>query len=134
MADPTLGGAVGVLVVATGLVAGRCWRADKMPERPATFPYVTIEPMIADNRELSGDCRTLGRARLVQVDLWQKSKDEDFELPEQLMDALDGATLEASRAALSCKADDIVQVDDPTPGILHHAITLRIVYAVAAPA
>jgi hypothetical protein len=128
MSDPSIGGAVIGIVRASALVATRVWRSDKMPERPKTFPYVTVLDMISDAPGLSGDCETMARFRLVQVDVWQRTKDEDFLLCERLVDMLDGTAVVAAQRAWRVKVVDAQRLDDPDEQIIHHALTLRIAH------
>lgn len=117
--------------MAWGEVSGRVFRADKVPESP-TYPYVTFTDAVSMVPALDGDCATMARARLVSVDLWQKSKDEDPLMPERLVNALDGAALSgASQHVYGCKVTDCVRLDDPDDSIVHHALSVRPVHATA---
>lgn len=129
MANLSIGGSIKAAVVAWGGVSGRVFRSDKVPENP-TFPYVTFMDAVSMAPALEGDCATMARARLVTVDVWQKSKDEDPLLPERLVNALDGAGLsDASQHVYGCKVIDCVRLDDPDDSISHHALSMRPVHA-----
>lgn len=127
---PSIAGAVKAAVVTSNLVAGRIWRSDKVPESP-TFPYVTLDDMISDTVALDGDCDVLALVMLLQIDLWQKAKDESFTLPVALRNAVSGAVLVANQKVYKCKVIDSQRLPDPDVSLVHHALTVRAVHAAA---
>lgn len=127
--EPSLEGAVSVLIVNSDLVGKRVWRRGYVPEKP-TFPYVTFQGPVSSDIALEGDSHTMARARLVQVDLWYKEAHETSAPVQALESLLDGAQLTANLKAYGCRVSDSRRLEDPEPGVIHWAYTLRVTHGV----
>lgn len=124
----TIAGAIRTLIVAANVVGTRAYRHRAADAADHTYPYVTFLPRISDTVALRGDARTMARTRLVQVDLWQRADAEDDNVIKTLTTALDGATLTADEKTWSCWVQDIQEVLDPDPDLVHHSITVSVTY------
>lgn len=122
----TIEEAVASLIKTTDIVGGRVWKNDVVPENP-TWPYVTFLGPVSLVASLEGDGKAQAYRRMVQVDLWQKERDEDSTLLTALTRALDGAALPAAdQRAWWVRLFDVQRIDDERPNIVHHALTVRI--------
>lgn len=119
----TIGGGVRVLIVTDEVVGARVWQ-DDAPTNP-TFPYCTIDDALFTNPALSGDGRTLMIARTLQVNLWERIREEDEAVVRRLVAALDG-----KRVALSgdrrvrLRVTDTQRLVEQANSIVHRALTI----------
>lgn len=122
----TIGGALRAVIVADGVLNGRVFRG-RAPDG-ATFPYSTFLEPISDVPTLSGDARVDARRMQVQVDLWQKLREEDPAVLSRLAACVDGAQLilDSGRKAWRTRLTQVTVVDDPDALIVHHALTVTI--------
>lgn len=125
----TAGDALKAVIAATGrfgATGGRIFR-DAAPDNMATWPYVTYIDGVADPSVNRGDGRTLTRRRVMIVDLWQKSRDEEDDLPRVLERALDGLALDGVDEArvYRVRVDDVARITDE-PGVVHHSFSLSL--------
>lgn len=132
----TIGGALRAHVLAELNAAGkplgqRYWR-DTAP-KGATLPYCTFLDPLSDVPALVGDQRVLGKTRLVQLDLWQRLKEEDDELLLALQRALDGARIapedpDGPVAAFTIRLRSTARLPDPDGNLVHHALTVAVAH------
>ena len=99
------------------------YRAGWVPEG-AAFPYATILDPISNAVALQGDARTLGRRRLLQVNLWQDREAEDDSVLDAVVAALDGTALESGGRLRVLDANVIP--DEGDGDVVHHALTVSI--------
>lgn len=115
--------------LASSPVGNRVFREGHVPT-DASFPYVSVIDPISDAPALSGDSRTLGRRRLLQLDVWELAAEEEDDLADDL-----GALLDGHRSgAYRFRTLDVTRVPDGAlagpeaeagpDGITHHAITV----------
>lgn len=109
----------------------RMWR-DSAPEG-ATFPYLTFIDPISDVPSLVGNQRVLARTRQIQVDLWQRYKEESDELLVALQRACDAERLapedpEGPVAAFTTRLRSTSRVPDPDRSVVHHALTVAVAH------
>jgi hypothetical protein len=95
------------------------YRAGYVPDA-AAFPYASFLDPVSDAIALQGDAQTLGRRRLVQVDLWQKEADFDPGLVEDVIQRLDGAKIPSAFRLSVTDSQALPEEDD----VIHHAITV----------
>lgn len=122
----TIGGALRSVIVADGAVSGRVFR-DRAPDSP-TFPYITFLDPISLVPGMTGDGVVLTRERQVQVDLWQKTREESDPLLARVVSLVDDADLDTGdgRKVFRTRMTSLQRVEDPDPGIVHHALTLTV--------
>ncbi len=117
----SIGAEVKTLVDTTAVT--ETYRAGYVPDS-AAFPYASFLDPVSDAVALEGDAQTLGRRRLLQVDLWQREAAFDPALVDAVVQAIDGAKI---ASAFRLKVTD-VQGLPPDPGdqadIIHHALTV----------
>jgi hypothetical protein len=124
-------GAVKTLVESLGL--GLAAYRDAPPEDTA-LPYVTVVEAIALTPDDSGDDGEGATCReLVQVDLWQKWRNDDKSLAESysLADGLarglhGGALNTAPTRAYGVRVQSVVRLVERDQNTVHHAITVEI--------
>lgn len=140
MADPvTPGAALAKLLKDADVVGTRVFERGKLARfaEKATLPYITWFDPIADGPALQGDCDVLAETRLLQVSLWQKMADEDADLYRALKGVINGANLNglepsdapSKQHVYQCRVQDGQRLDDPQPGLVQHAITVRLTCA-----
>ena len=114
---------VKALIDGAGTALTATYRSGWVPE-DAAFPYASFLDPVSDAPALSGDSRTLGRRRLLQVDVFQDEASEVDGLIEVLVDALDGQRIESG---FRVRVQDVTQVPDETEtDVVHHALTLSV--------
>jgi hypothetical protein len=90
----------------------------------ARFPYASILDPVSEVPALRGDARTLGRRRLIQVDLWTEESlavDSDA-LVDAALSVLDGAGLTGGGRLY---VQNVVLVPDEVAAlVVHYAFTL----------
>lgn len=115
---------VKALVDGAGTALTATYRHGWVPD-DAEFPYASFLDPIGDAIALSGDGRTLGRRRLLQVDVWQDEASEVDGMIEVLVDALDGQKV---ASGFRLRVQDVSQVPGPEDeeDIVHHVLTLSV--------
>lgn len=126
----TVGGGIRDLVVADGLLGARFW-SDSAPDG-ATFPYGTFHDGISMAPALKGDARTLRLVRQVQVDLWERQRDEDEDVARALYALLDGALITVGQDRMRLAVDDAQRFVEADTSIVHRALTLAVRHDPAA--
>lgn len=122
----TIGGGIRKALVDATLtgVSERIFRDIAPPE--TTYPYVTIFDEISNQPVLVGDQTVLARNRQVRVNLWQVRTSENVTLVDELVSALDNASISANKYVYRVRVFDIQRnffSDDDT---IMHAITLNV--------
>ena len=101
---------------------------DVAPDDTA-MPFVTFMSDLSRSPELEGDGIVMARRQMLRVDLWQKLKDENVAIVEQVLAAVDGADLTGvDKKVFNCRVTDIQRLVDLDDGICHHALTLEVVH------
>jgi hypothetical protein len=130
MAVTSVGGAIRALIVADGLVSGRCWQDDA--PLGATLPYVTIDDAISASPILKGDGQTVAIVRLGTVHLWESLRAEDPALARRLWVCLDGKRVALDGVITRLAVDDSQRLPEPDNNNAHRALTLSIRHDPAA--
>jgi hypothetical protein len=107
-------------------LGGRIGLTDKREDEE--YPNVSMVPDVTVAPGLRGDQRTLASIHQGQVDLWQASEDEDDDLRDAVLAAIDGLKMTASAGLLRLQVTSWTRLDDPDFDVVHHAIT----YSMAA--
>lgn len=114
---------VKALIDGAGTALTATYRSGWVPD-DAVFPYASFLDPVSDGIALSGDARTLGRRRLLQVDLWQDEATEVDGLVETVVDALDGQRV---ASGFRVRVTDVSMIPDETEAdVVHHALTLSV--------
>ena len=114
---------VKAIIDGAGTALTATYRSGWVPD-DAQFPYASFLDPVSDAPAFSGDARTLGRRRLLQVDVFQDEASEVDGLIETLVDALDGTGIESG---FRVRVTDVTQVPDETDSdVVHHAMTLSV--------
>jgi hypothetical protein len=99
------------------------YRAGYVPDS-AAFPYASFLDPVGDGVALEGDAQTLGRRRLLQVDVFQREAAFDPALVDDVVQRVDGARI---ASAFRLKVTDIQAIEEPDD-VVHHAITVSAVH------
>lgn len=94
--------------------------ADDEPRGGMAFPYALVMDHLSEGPALRGDRRAMAWRRTVQVSVFQTQAEEDPDILDAILDALDGATI---TGAMHLSVTGSTRVPDPEPGTVHHAIT-----------
>lgn len=94
--------------------------ADNEARGGMEFPYILVLDHLTENPALRGDRRAMAWRRMIQVDLFETLADEDPDLLDAVLNALDGAAI---TGAMHLSVNGSTRVPDPDPGTVHHAIT-----------
>lgn len=87
------------------------------------LPFAVFIDDISTTPALRGDARTLAWRTEFQVDVWQAYEDENGEVVEETVDALDGKRL-GGKFRLSVVSTH--RVPESEDGLVHHAITCSV--------
>ena len=123
----SIGGAIRTVLVndtITG-VGTRIYRDIAPPE--TAYPYITIFDELGNTPALIGDQVVLARTRLVQVSLWQVRQSENVAIVDEIVSALDNASLSANKFVYRVRVTDIQRTFDSEDDIILHAITLNVI-------
>lgn len=97
------------------------------------MPYVTFIEPLSDRPRMEGDGRVLTRRLLAHLDLWQGA-DEGSAVRKNnlatLAQVLDGARFSADVQVFKCRLDDVQEVPDPDPTVIHHVLTVGVEHGV----
>jgi hypothetical protein len=122
----SIGGAIRTVLLndtITG-VSTRIFRDIAPPE--TTYPYITIFDELSNTPALLGDSLVLARTRMVQVSLWQVRTSENVAIINEVVAALDNATLNADQLVLKVRVADIQRIFDSTDDTILHAVTVNV--------
>jgi hypothetical protein len=135
VADPVSpGAALGRAIKTADITGTRVFQRGHLARfgERVTLPYITWDDPITGGTELEGDCEVIAEFRVLQVSLWQKAVDHSPELVRSLKAAIRAADLNSSanRSAQHIygppRISDEQRIDDPEPGIVHDAISVRL--------
>jgi len=105
-------------------VSTRIFRDIAPPETP--YPYITIFDELSNTPALIGDSLVLARTRMIQVSLWQLRTSENVTIINEVVAALDNATLNADQLVFKVRVADIQRVFDSTDDTILHAVTVNV--------
>src|SRR3990167_5668494 len=90
----------------------------------SAFPYITIMDYVDEGIRTTGDADVISKSRTIQVSLWQKTADEDDNLIEQLMDAVDRANLaDTDTKTLRVRVLGVTRIVERDTAVVQHALT-----------
>ena len=123
----SVGGAIRTVLVNDSItgVTNRIYRDIAPPE--TTYPYITIFDELANTPALIGDQVVLARTRLVQVSLWQLRQSENTSIVNEIVAALDNASLTADQFIYRVRVTDISRSFDADDDTILHAISLNVI-------
>ena len=102
---------------------------DQAPDSTA-YPFVTLDDDVSRQPALEGDAVVLARQKIMWVNLWQVVSAEDVDLIEDLLAAVDGATLTgADKTILKCKVQDVSRATDPSEQVCRSWLTVNITHS-----
>tara|TARA_R100001463_G_scaffold101560_2_gene156019 strand:- start:131 stop:517 length:387 start_codon:yes stop_codon:yes gene_type:complete len=102
---------------------------DVAPDTQA-LPFVTFATDISREPQLEGDGRVKARKQVIQVDLWQSLTSENVAIVEELISALDGATLTgADKTIFKCKVANVYRLVELDAKISHHALDVEVFHS-----
>ena len=79
---------------------------------------------------LEGDGVVTMREKVMWINLWQVTSAEDVDLIEDLLAAVDGATLTgANKTILKCKVQDVSRATDPSEQVCRSWLTVNITHS-----
>ena len=126
MSGLSVGGAIRQILVDANLPGISAIYRDFGPPNAAK-PYITYLDELRNTPELSGDGLVRGRLRLVQVDIWQDKTNENFDLVNLAVAALDGVKkIDATNYIYQIRVSDIQRLVSSEDNIIHHAISLEV--------
>jgi hypothetical protein len=126
MSSLSVGGAIRQILVDANLPDISAIYRDFGPPN-AVKPYITYLDELRNTPELSGDGIVRGRLRLVQVDIWQDKTNENFDLGNLVVSALDGVKkIDASNYIYQIRVSDIQRLVSSEDNLIHHAISLEV--------
>jgi hypothetical protein len=122
----SIGGAIRTVLLNDTIteVSTRIFRDIAPPE--TTYPYITIFDELSNTPALLGDSLVLARTRMVQVSLWQVRTSENVAIINEVVAALDNATLNADQLVLKVRVADIQRIFDSTDDTILHAVTVNV--------
>lgn len=122
----SIGGAIRTALVDASLtgVSGRIYRDIAPPE--ISYPYITISDEITNQPVLLGDKRVLARLRQLRVNLWQLRTEENVTLVDEIVDALDSATITANKTVFRVRVFDIQRIFESEDDTILHVVTINV--------
>jgi hypothetical protein len=122
----SIGGAIRTVLLNDTIteVSTRIFRDIAPPE--TAYPYITIFDELSNTPALLGDSLVLARTRMVQVSLWQVRTSENVAIINEVVAALDNATLNADQLVLKVRVADIQRIFDSTDDTILHAVTVNV--------
>jgi len=123
----SIGGAIRTVLVNDSItgISNRIFRDIAPPE--TEYPYITIFDELANTPALIGDQVVLARNRIVQVSLWQVRQSENTGIINEVISALDNATLNADRFVYRVRVSDITRTFNSEDDTILHAVTLNVI-------
>jgi len=102
---------------------------DEAPDSTA-YPFVTLDDDVSRQPILEGDGVVTMREKVMWINLWQVTSAEDVDLIEDLLAAVDGATLTgANKTILKCKVQDVSRATDPSEQVCRSWLTVNITHS-----
>ena len=102
---------------------------DEAPDS-TTYPFVTLDDDVSREPVLEGDAAVTVRRKVMWINLWQVTSAEDVDLIEDLLAAVDGATLTgADKTILKCKVQDVSRATDPSEQVCRSWLTVNITHS-----
>ena len=102
---------------------------DEAPDSTA-YPFVTLDDDVSREPVLEGDGAVTMRQKVMWVNLWQVTSGEDVDLIEDLLAAVDGATLTgANKTILKCTVQDVSRATDPSEQVCRSWLTVNITHS-----
>lgn len=123
----SIGGSLRTLLVNANFdgVGQKIYRDLAPPE--TAYPYITIADELSNVPVLRGDQFVLTRNRIVQVSLWQVRTAENVDLVDEVVAALDRATLDGpNQLVFRVRVSDIQRLFDSKDDTILHAIILNV--------
>lgn len=122
----SVGGAIRTALVDAGLtgVSERIYRDIAPPE--VSYPYVTISDEITNQPVLLGDKTVLARLRQLRVNLWQIRTSENVTLVDEIVAALDSATITANKDIFRVRVFDIQRIFESEDDTVLHVVTVNV--------
>jgi hypothetical protein len=124
----SVGGAIRTTLLSAGItgVSTRIFRDIAPPE--TTYPFMTISDEVSNQPALIGDQFVLARTRQVRVNLFQIRTSENVEIIDEVVTALDRASINANQIVFRVRVADIVRLFDSEDDIVQHSVTLNVIH------
>ena len=122
------GGAVRTVLLSANItgVTTRIFRDIAPPE--TTYPFMTISDEVSNQPALLGDQMVLARNRQLRVNLFQIRTSENVETIDEVVTALDRASITANQVVFRVRVADIVRLFDSEDDIVQHSVTLNVIH------
>lgn len=105
-------------------VSSRIYRDIAPPE--VAYPYITISDDITNQPVLLGDKTVLARLRQLRVNLWQLRESENVTLIDEVVAALESATISANQTIFRVRVFDIQRIFESEDDTILHVVTLNV--------
>lgn len=124
----SVGGAIRTTLLGAGVtgVSTRIFRDIAPPE--TTYPFMTISDEVSNQPALLGDQMVLARNRQLRVNLFQIRTSENVEIIDEVVAALDRASITANQVVFRVRVADIVRLFDSEDDIVQHSVTLNVIH------
>lgn len=124
----SVGGAIRTTLLSAGIsgVSTRIFRDIAPPE--TTYPFMTISDEVSNQPALLGDQMVLARNRQLRVNLFQIRTSENVEIIDEVVTALDRASITANQVVFRVRVADIVRLFDSEDDIVQHSVTLNVIH------
>lgn len=124
----SVGGAIRTTLLSAGIsgVSTRIFRDIAPPE--TTYPFMTISDEVSNQPALLGDQMVLARNRQLRVNLFQIRTSENVETIDEVVTALDRASITANQVVFRVRVADIVRLFDSEDDIVQHSVTLNVIH------
>ena len=122
------------LIAVSGLTAATVFSSPTsggesvVPTGTAT-PYVRMVNEFARAPVLAGDGGTMATRRQFQISLWQTFADEDDDLTEAVIAAIDGLKI-AEDKFFKCLFEFSFRLEEREAGLAHHAMTFSVIQSI----
>lgn len=105
-------------------VETRIYRDIAPPE--VAYPYITISDEITNQPVLLGDKTVLARMRQLRVNLWQIRQSENVAIIDEVVAALDSATISANQTVFRVRVFDIQRIFESEDDTILHVVTINV--------
>ena len=124
----SVGGAIRTTLLSAGIsgVSTRIFRDIAPPE--TTYPFMTISDEVSNQPALLGDQMVLARNRQLRVNLFQIRTSENVEIIDEVVTALDRASITANQVVFRVRVADLVRLFDSEDDIVQHSVTLNVIH------
>ena len=124
----SVGGAIRTTLLSAGIsgVSTRIFRDIAPPE--TTYPFMTISDEVSNQPALLGDQMVLARNRQLRVNLFQIRTSENVETIDEVVTALDRASITENQVVFRVRVADIVRLFDSEDDIVQHSVTLNVIH------